>query len=65
MADVFREFEREEGVATNLVEVGGRFILTPQTVLSASVGRAYGDDRSEDTRITIGIQHALSFPYRR
>lgn len=65
VADVFREFEREQGVATNLVEIGGRYILTPQTILSASIGHAYGNDRSEDTRVTIGIQHALSYPYWR
>lgn len=65
VADAFREFEREEGIATNLIEIGARYILTPQTVLSAGLGQAYGDDRSEDTRIAIGVQHALSFPYRR
>ena len=63
VADVFRETEREEGEALNAAEVGARYIVTPQTVVSAAAGVGFGGERTEDFRITIGLQHALSFPY--
>ena len=65
VADLHRELERAEGTATNLVEIGARYVATPQTILSAGIGRAFGDDRTEDTRLTLGVQHALSYPWFR
>jgi hypothetical protein len=65
VADVLRETERIEGEANNMAEIGTRYILTPQTVLSAGVGVGFAGDRSEDYRVVLGLQHALSFPYSR
>ncbi len=48
---------------TNLAEIGARYLLTPQTVLSGSVGVGFGGDRSQDFRAVIGFQHTLSYPY--
>lgn len=62
-ADIFRETDREKGRANNMVEAGTRFIVTPQTVLSAGAGIGFGHDRTEDFRVMVGVQHALSFPY--
>lgn len=63
VADVYRETDRERGRATNLAEIGARYLLTPQTVLSGSVGVGFGGDRSQDFRAVIGFQHTLSYPY--
>lgn len=65
VGDLYRETDRERDKATNMVELGARFVATPQTILSAGIGAGFGPDRAEDVRLTIGLQHALSFPYRR
>ena len=63
VADVFRETDRERGRAVNLAEIGARYIVTPQTVLTGGVGVGFGGDRRQDFRVTAGLQHSLSFPY--
>lgn len=63
VADVFRETDRERGRATNLAEVGVRYIVTPQTVLSGAVGVGFAGDHGQDLRVTVGLQHTLSYPY--
>jgi hypothetical protein len=47
----------------NLAEIGARYIVTPQTVLTGGVGVGFGGDRRQDFRVTAGLQHSLSFPY--
>ena len=64
VADIFRETDRDKGKATNLAELGGRYQLDPQTVISAAAGVGFGRDRSEKFRAVVGLQHTLSFPYR-
>lgn len=61
VADVYRQELRERGRAENMVEIGTRYQLTPQTVLSGSVGTGFGD-RSPAFRVLIGFQHTLSWP---
>lgn len=63
VADVYRETDHERGRATNLAEIGARYIVTPQTILSGSVGVGFAGDRSTDFRAVVGFQHSLSFPY--
>lgn len=63
VADVYRETDRARGRATNLAEIGARYMVTPQTVAVASVGVGFGGDRSQDFRAVIGFQHSLSYPY--
>ncbi|MBE7196349.1 MULTISPECIES: hypothetical protein [Methylobacterium] len=63
VADIFRETDRERGRAVNLAEIGARYIVTPQTVLTGGVGVGFGGDRRQDFRVTAGLQHSLSFPY--
>ena len=63
VADVYRETDRERGRATNLAEIGARYIVTPQTVVVGSVGVGFGGDRSQDFRAVVGFQHTLSYPY--
>lgn len=63
VADVFRETSRERRRADNLAEVGARYMLTPQTVLSGSLGAGFGDDRESEFRAVVGFQHTLSVPY--
>ena len=61
VADVYRQELRERGRAENMVELGTRYQLTPQTVLSSSVGTGFGD-RSPAFRVLVGFQHTLSWP---
>lgn len=61
VADVYRQELRERGRAENMVELGTRYHLTPQTVLSSSVGTGFGD-RSPAFRVLVGVQHTLSWP---
>jgi hypothetical protein len=63
VADVYRETERCPGSATNLVEAGVRYILTPQTVLAGGLGVGFANS-SERFRVVIAIQHTLSLPFR-
>lgn len=64
VADVYRQTERMRGEATNMAELGTRFQLTPQTVLTAGAGAGFGD-QSPRFRLLIGFQHSLSFPWSR
>ena len=61
VADVYRQELRERGRAENMVELGTRYQLTPQTVLSSAVGTGFGD-RSPAFRVLVGFQHTLSWP---
>ena len=63
VADVYRETDRERGRATNMAEIGARYMLTPQTILNGSVGVGFGGDRSQDFRAVVGFIHTLSYPY--
>jgi hypothetical protein len=65
VADVYRETDRERGKADNVAEIGVRYMLTPQTVLSGSLGAGFGGDRAGDFRAVVGFQHTLSVPYGR
>ncbi len=58
---MYRQELRERGWAENMVELGARYQLTPQTVLSGSVGTGFGD-RSPEFRVLVGFQHTLSWP---
>lgn len=60
VADVVREQERERGAESNLIELGLRRQLSPLTVLSAGGGVGLGDE-SPEFRITVGLQHSLTF----
>ena len=48
-------------MALAAAELGTRYQLTPQTVLSGSVGTGFGD-RPPAFRVLIGFRHALSWP---
>ena len=61
VADVYRQELRGRGRAENMAELGTRYQLTPQTVLSSSVGTGFGD-RSPAFRVLVGFQHKLSWP---
>lgn len=61
VADIYRQELRERGRAENMVEVGARYQLTPQTVFSSSIGTGFGD-RSPAFRVLVGFQHSLSWP---
>ena len=63
VADVFRETNRDRTRADNLAELGVRYMLTPQTVVSGSLGAGFGDDRESEFRAVLGFQHTLSVPY--
>ncbi|WP_299822835.1 hypothetical protein [uncultured Jannaschia sp.] len=63
VGDLYRETDREEDRALNMVELGGRYVITPHTIVSAGIGVGFGPDRTEDARLTLGVQHAMSFPY--
>lgn len=62
VADVYRETDRARGKATNLAELGVRYQLTPQTILTGAAGVGFGGDRSQDFRFTVGFQRTLSGP---
>jgi hypothetical protein len=62
VADVYRETDRARGRTTNLAELGVRYQLTPQTVLTGGAGVGFGGDRSQDFRVTVGFQRTLSNP---
>ena len=61
VADVYRETLRERTQAQNIVQVGVRYQLDPQTVLSGSVGTGFAD-RSPAFVALVGFQHTLSWP---
>ncbi len=44
-----------------MVEIGTRYQLTPQTVLTGSVGTGFAD-HSPAFRVLVGFQHTLSWP---
>lgn len=62
VADVYREPDRTRGRATNLAELGVRYQLTPQTILTGAAGVGFSGDRSQDFRFTVGFQRTLSEP---
>jgi hypothetical protein len=62
VADFVREQQITEGANSNILEAGVRYQLTPQTVLVGGAGVGMGDP-SPVARATVGIQHALSFPW--
>lgn len=64
VADVYREISRRIGEVTNMFELGRRYILTPQTVVTASVGVGFGNSENRFKSL-IGFQHSLRFPYDR
>lgn len=61
--DIYRETQRMRRNTSNMVEVGARYLLTPQTVLSGAIGGGFGGQRTENYSVTIGLQHALSVPF--
>ena len=64
VANVYREILREGTQAQNIVQVGARYQLDPQTVLSGSIGTGFAD-RSPAFAALIGFQHtelAASIP---
>ena len=63
VADVYRETDRDRRRVSNVAELGVRYIVTPQTVLSGSAGVGFGGDRNQDFRFVAGFQHTLSYPY--
>ncbi len=56
--DILREQERQEDEAINLAEVGLRYSITPNIVLSGGVGFGFGDE-SPDVRVTFGFQYSF------
>ncbi len=64
LVDGYRETDRQRGSAQNVVEVGGRYQLDPQTVFSTGVGAGIGE-QSPGFRAVIGIQRTLSWPFGR
>ena len=61
VADVYREQLRDQTQAQNIVQVGVRYQLDPQTVLSGSIGTGFAD-HSPSVVALIGFQHSLSWP---
>jgi len=61
VANVYREELRERRQAQNTVQVGTRYQLNPQTVLSGSVGTGFADHSPVFVAL-IGFQHTLSWP---
>ena len=61
VADIYRQELRDRRRAENMVELGVRYQLTPQTVLSGAVGTGFAD-RSPAFRALVGVQHTLSWP---
>lgn len=61
VADVYREQLKERTQAQNIVQVGIRYQLDPQTVLSGSLGTGFAD-RSPAFVALVGFQHTLSWP---
>lgn len=59
VADIIREQEREEGEASNVVELGLRRMLTPLAVVSAGFGTGFGDE-SPPFRLDLGLQVLLT-----
>lgn len=61
VADIYRQELRDSRRAENMVEVGTRYQLTPQTVVTGSIGTGFAD-RSPAFRVLLGFQHSLSWP---
>ena len=62
VTDVYRETDRARRSAINIAELGVRYQLTPQTILTGAGGVGFGGDRSQDFRFTFGFQRTLSTP---
>jgi hypothetical protein len=58
VADLVRERELEDGMESNMLEVGIRWALDPRTVLSIGGGPGFGDD-SPRWGATIGLQYSF------
>lgn len=58
VADLVRYQEMEEDVEVNLAEIGLRYAILPQGVISGGVGFGIGDE-SPDIRFTLGFQYEL------
>ncbi|MFT3787953.1 MAG: hypothetical protein QM770_17585 [Tepidisphaeraceae bacterium] len=58
VADFIREQQLHEGFDSNIIEVGVRRQLDPQTVFSIGVGAGIGDD-SPDFQLTMGLQRSF------
>lgn len=56
--DVVREEERQEGMTSELAEIGLRRQITPTLVLTGGLGAGL-DDQSPDFRVTAGIQYSI------
>ena len=61
VADLYREALKERAQAQNIAQVGARYQLDPQTVLSGSLGTGFAD-RSPALVALVGLQHTLSWP---
>lgn len=61
VADIYREELRDRTQAQNIVQVGVRYQLDPQTVLSGSVGTGFANHSPAFVAL-IGFQHTLSWP---
>ncbi len=61
VANIYREELRERTQAQNIIQVGVRYQLDPQTVLSGSVGTGFADHSPAFVAL-IGFQHTLSWP---
>jgi hypothetical protein len=56
VADLVRYQEMEDNVEVNLAEIGLRYAILPQSVISGGVGFGIGDE-SPDLRVTLGFQY--------
>ena len=61
VGDVYREQLRERRQAQDIAQVGVRYQLDPQTVLSGSVGTGFADHSPAFVGL-VGFQHTLSWP---
>ena len=58
VADFIREQQPQEGMESNIVELGFRYQFDPQTVVGAGVGAGIGDD-SPPYRLLFGISRSF------
>ncbi len=61
VANIYREELRERTQAKNIIQVGVRCQLDPQTVLPGSVDTGFADHSPAFVAL-IGFQHTLSWP---
>ena len=59
--DVYRETERSPGVATNLAELGLRYVLTQKAIIAAGLGFGFANS-SVGFRANVGFQYSLGAP---